>query len=68
MRIAPPILIVCQLGAKVISLQLPYLSTANLASGRTPPEAFLEDEVKIRRYRSTSCRDPREYSSLMMVS
>jgi len=37
-----------------------HLRTANLASGRTPPEAPLEDDVKIRRYRSTSCLEPSE--------
>lgn len=48
--------------------QLTYLRTANLASGRTPPEEPFEEEVKIRKYRSTSCREPKEYSSRMMVS
>ena len=37
-----------------------HLRTANLASGRTPPEAPLDDDVKIRRYRSTSCLEPSE--------
>jgi hypothetical protein len=37
-----------------------HLSTANLASGSTPPDEAFEDDVKMRRYRSTSCRDPRE--------
>jgi hypothetical protein len=45
-----------------------HLRTANLASGRTPPPADLEEEVKIRRYRSTSCLEPREYKSRMIVS
>ena len=32
-----------------VTMTVTYLSTANLASGRTPPEVDLELEVKIRR-------------------
>ena len=40
--------------------QYTHFKTANLASGRTPPDEPLEEEVKMRRYRSTSCLDPNE--------
>ena len=50
-------------------MNLTDFKTANFASGRIPPVLeVLEEEVNMRKYRSTSCRDPREYKRRMIVS
>lgn len=38
----------------IVQYDSTHLSTANLASGSTPPDEAFDDDVKMRRYRSTS--------------